>query len=368
MILIDFSSIIHRMIYTSCSNAKPKKENGKYITSEFIGLTKRFILYELFNIKQEHGNQFGELVICLDESSNGYWRKQFYPAYKASRKIVREESEIDFSEVFFEINQLIQQLVENLPWKVVCVDTAEADDIILILAKEFSKNEKILIHSPDKDMIQAQRNENVYQYSSLTKKWIVPETKNSTMDEWIQEHICLGDGCDEVPKIVDHCEFSDNFLKYLESVFKSKDEIPKTPLEFKKVQNLNKKELLQNFKIYKTNRKGENIGILDIYKDIRFGRTNLKKEIKKFGSLDKWLDSNPLYREHYNRNFKLVMEEGIPQNIRNLCFENYNKAPTNYNKKEFENYLITNDLKSILLILPNIFKSTAPLTADDFGW
>lgn len=355
------------MIYTSCANAKPQKLDGKYITAEFIGLTKRFILQELFNINQEHTGTFGEMVICLDESSNGYWRKDFYSGYKEQRKRIREESEINFGEVFAEINLLVDQIATNLPWKVVCVDTAEADDIMLVLSKEFSKTEKILIHSPDKDMLQAQRDPNVFQYSSLTKKWMKPETKNSSMDEWITEHVCLGDTSDNVPKVVDFCEFSSSFLEYLKGL--NLDDI-ETPMDFKKSELVNdhKKNILENFTIFKTNRKGESTGVLDIYKDTRFGPTNLKKEIKKHGTVDAWLDSHPLYRKHYERNFTLVMSEGIPENIRGLCISNYKSAPVDYNQKEFETHLSDNDLKTVLLTLPGVFPRTSELTAGDFDW
>ena len=369
MILIDFSSIIHRMVYTSCSNAKPKKKDGKFITSEFIGLTKRFILHELFNIQQQHRNKFGNLVICLDESSNGYWRKYVYPNYKSNRKSGREKSEINFSEVFKEIDILIQQILLNLPWKVVQVQTAEADDIMLVLAKEYSKYEKILIHSPDKDMIQAQRGtDNVYQYSSLTKKWIKAETKSASMEEWTNEHVCLGDASDGVPKIVDHCEFSDAFLNYLKDVLPEEFEVPKTPMAFKIAELPRKHAIIQNFNVFKCNRKGESTGVLDVYKDTRFGKTNLKKEIKKYGSLDLWLDSHPLYRPHYERNFTLVMEEGIPSDIWNKSIVNYKAAETNYNEHEFAQYLIENDLKSIQMGIGGIFGNTQPLTAENSGW
>lgn len=367
MILIDFSSIIHRMIHTSVANAKPNKKDGKYITSEFIGLTKYYILQDLFSVKQEHGSKFGDIVICLDKSSDGYWRKDVYPGYKAGRKKGRDESEVDFSAVFQEIEGLINQIKTNLPWKVIEVPKAEADDIMLVLAKEYNKYEKVLIHSPDKDMIQAQRgNENVFQYSALTKKWIVPENKHDHMDHWIMEHVVLGDAGDEVPKVVDHTEFSNSFLSYLnEAGYNIKD-----PVEFKEA-NISKEEktkLIVDFDVYKLNRKKESTGVKDIYKDIKFGPVTLQKEIEKFGSLDKWLDSHPLYRPHYERNFTLVMEEGIPPNIWNEIIVRFKEAPCSYNDKSFEQYLIENDLKSILMELPNHFKIQRELTADDFGW
>lgn len=367
MILIDFSSIVHRMIHTSIANIKPSKKDGRFITSEFVGLTKYYILQDLFSIKQEHGPKFGEMVICLDKSSDGYWRKDFYPGYKASRKKGREESEIDYGEVFQEIDGLIKQIKENLPWKVIEVPKAEADDIMLVLAREFNKYEKILIHSPDKDMIQAQRdNENVFQYSALTKKWIVAENKHDHIDHWIMEHVCLGDSSDDVPKVVDHTEFSKPFLDYLnECGYNIKD-----PMEFKEasISKEEKTKLLVDFDVYKLNRKKESTGVKDIYRDMKFGPAALQKEVQRYGSLDKWLDSHPLYRQHYDRNFTLVMEEGIPSNIWNEIIVRFKEVPTTYNDKAFEQYLIENGLKSILMELPNHFKIQRDLTAEDFGW
>lgn len=367
MILVDFSSIIHRMIHTSVNQAKPSKVDGKFVTSEFIGLTKYYIFQELFSIKQEHGPNFGDVVICLDKSSNGYWRKDVYPDYKAQRKKGREESEINFTEVFQEIDALTEQLKVNLPWKVIEVPKAEADDTMLVLAKEFNRSEKILIHSPDKDMIQAQRdNDTVYQYSALTKKWLVPENKHDHMEHWIQEHVCLGDASDNVPKVVDHTEFSTAFIDYI----KSQGYTIKDPVEFKAaaISNDEKARLITEFDVYKTNRKGESTGEKDIYKDIRFGPTTLEKAIAKHGSLDAWLDSHPLYRPNYERNFTLVMEEGIPSDIWNQIVLAYKTADMTYNDKAFEEYLTENMLQSIIMELPNHFKINRDLTADDFGW
>lgn len=367
MILVDFSSIIHRMIHTSVANVNPTKVDGKYITNEFIGLTKYYILQELFNINQEHSNNFGDIVICLDNSAGGYWRKDVYPDYKASRKKGRDESEIDFKEVFQHIDGLVEQIKINLPWKVIGVPKAEADDIMLVLAREYNNYEKILIHSPDKDMIQAQRdNETVFQYSALTKKWIVPEDKHDNMDHWVMEHVCLGDASDEVPKVVDHTEFSDVFIKYLKD---NGYDLP-TPMDFKAsaIDTDTKIKLIEEFDVYKTNRKGESTSIKNIYKDIRFGPTTLAKAVAKYGSLNAWLDSHPLYRPHYERNYTLVMEEGIPENIWSKIVVQYKEADSTYNRLAFEKYLKENNLNSILMELPSIFKISGELTAENFGW
>ena len=367
MILVDFSSIIHRMIHSGIAGAKPKKVDGKYVTSDFIGLTKYYILQDLFSITQEHGPKFGDIVICLDKSTGGYWRKDVYSGYKSSRKKGRDASEIDYGQVFSEVDELIDQIRTNLPWKVVEVPRAEADDIMLVLAKEFHKREAVLIHSPDKDMIQAQRdNDSVFQYSSLTKKWVLPENKHDHMDHWITEHVCLGDASDDVPRVVDHTEFSDAFFAYLSN---NGFDI-RTPMEFRESSaSLDvKKKLLQQFDVYKLNRAGESTGVKDVYRDIKFGPSTLQKKIKEHGSLDNWLDSHPLYRKHYERNYKLVMEEGIPDHIRTEIVIRYEQAETVYNRSSFEEYLHRNNLKTIIMDLPSIFKVKTEICAADFGW
>ena len=213
----------------------------------------------MLNIHREFSNEFSDVVICLDKSAGRYWRKDVYEGYKESRKSSREESVIDYGEVFSELNTLLDQIRNNLPWKVIEVNHAEADDIMLILAKEYNEHEKILIYSPDKDMLQAQRNtENVFQYSSLTRKWLVPENKHDNMDHWVMNHVCLGDGADEVPKVVDHTEFSDAFIEYL----KENNIKHLTPFDFKNsdLDIDTKKSLLENFNVYRTKRNGDETG------------------------------------------------------------------------------------------------------------
>lgn len=46
-------------------------------------------------------------------------------------------------------------------------------------------------------------------------KWITPDTKDGTMQDWLFEHIVLGDISDNVPKITEESEFSDEFSEYM---------------------------------------------------------------------------------------------------------------------------------------------------------
>lgn len=392
------------MVSAASSDVTPI--DGKKPTEEFIFFAMYLILTEIYNIQREHSKKFGEIILCLDNSKNGYWRKDVYQNYKSKRKKGREESELDWKEVYSYVTALQTAIIEYLPWKVVQYERAEADDIILVLARTNNAFEKILIYSPDKDMIQAQRGtENVFQYSALTKKWLVPENKHDNMEHWLSEHVCLGDVADEVPKVVDHTEFSDSFLQYLKEHNVQIDKVH----HFKEWDDRDKKIfLIQNFNVHKTNKKGE-ILEKDIYKDIRFGPSSLseifdgtwelkqrkevlnqkKEELKaqglKFTEVNKeikslvikdetpekrfedWLNSHPLYRQNYERNFTLVMEEGIPSDVWNGIILAHKNAKSEYFPKEYDEFLDRHNLSK--LKTQSVFKITnRPLTADDFGW
>ena len=58
-----------------------------------------------------------------------------------------------------------------MPYPVLQVESAEADDIIATMVERYS-SEKIMIVSGDKDFSQLQRYKNVSQYSPITKKYI----------------------------------------------------------------------------------------------------------------------------------------------------------------------------------------------------
>lgn len=350
MILVDFSALMHQCIFSTVKLLDPKVVNNYYVTSEFIGPVKYTILDRLFEVQEKNKSVYGNMVICIDKTQSGSWRKAFYKGYKASRKTDREASLINYSEVFQDMNNLIQHLDSDTPWKVVSVDTAEADDVILCLSKAYAQTEKILIISSDKDMIQAQKFGDVKQYSLLTSDYIVPETKNvATVDEWIVEHIVLGDAADEIPKIVDNTEFTQEFKKHLQNLGLSY-----TEADFEDLPDARKAEIISSFDEWKYNRKNEKTE-KNVYKTVRFGPVALKKKIEEYGNLDNWLMSNALYFRHYERNKKLIAFDGIPKSIYDECLINYKNSSKKLNALNFKNYLLSNNLTRLIPILPSNF-------------
>ena len=369
MILLDFSAVMHQCIFSAISTIKPKEIDGQYKTEDYIQYAKYRILEEILNVQNEFVS-YGDIVICLDDHSKKNWRKEIYSNYKNSRKSSREKSPIKYSEVFSEIDSVLEILKKYTPFKIVKSDGAEGDDVILCLAKKFAKSERILIISSDKDMLQAKKYGDVTQYSLFTRKYITEETKHEdSLDEWLLDHVILGDACDEVPKVVDFTIFSDEFKKFLNSENKTINTY-QFNYEFsdEKRSNLIDEFYHSEFGLpIKNDSHAKNASetvLPSVFKKERFGKTTLRKEIKKYGSLDNWLDSNKEFRLNYERNKKLVLADYIPEKIFNSVVENFKNQTPKYNNKEFRNYIYENKFDNLLENLPSNFK--AELSLEDF--
>jgi 5'-3' exonuclease len=145
------------------------------------------------------------MIICADDKN--YWRRTTFPYYKASRKKNREESELDWNAIFVSLNRVREEIKEFFPYKVIQIETAEADDIIGTIGHLkgtiLNSGERILILSSDKDYIQLHKYANIEQYDPIRKRWI----KHSDPEQYLIEHIIKGDAGDGVPNVLspDNC-------------------------------------------------------------------------------------------------------------------------------------------------------------------
>ena len=182
MILVDFNQVC-------ISNLMAQIGNHTELAVE-ENLVRHMILNSLRLYKQKFGRIYGDIVIASDDRN--YWRKSLFPYYKASRKKMREESDLDWSSLFEILNKIRQEIKDNLPFIVVHVESAEADDIIATIVKETT--EDVLILSADKDFIQL-HNSKVIQFDPIRKKNIKVERP----DLYLKELVIRGDSGDGVP-------------------------------------------------------------------------------------------------------------------------------------------------------------------------
>ena len=161
------------------------------------GMVRHMILNSLRNYRQMFSEEYGEFIICYD--SKHYWRRDVFPEYKAGRKKSRETSSHDWDDIFNFLNAFKQEMIDYMPYKVLEVYGAEADDIIAPLCHEFEYDHgKTLILSGDKDFIQLQKYKNVTQYSPITKKFIGGDDPQ----RFLAEHILRGDSSDGIPNVL----------------------------------------------------------------------------------------------------------------------------------------------------------------------
>jgi hypothetical protein len=148
---------------------------------------------------------YGEVVIACDDKK--YWRREYFPQYKANRKKTREQSELDWHAIFNCLNNMRDELKAYFPYRVIQVEGAEADDVIATLCMThgslLATKEKIIILSGDKDFVQLQVYSNVEQYDPVRKKYI----KTTNPHQYLREHILKGDRGDGIPNILspDNC-------------------------------------------------------------------------------------------------------------------------------------------------------------------
>jgi len=187
MILVDLNQVLLAGLMAQIANQKGK-------------LDEELIRHMILNIIRTHvknfKNEYGEVILCCDNRK--YWRKEFFPFYKAGRKKTREKSDLDWHLIFDMLSKFKLELKENFPYKVIDVEGAEADDIIGTLVPRHAKHEKILILSSDGDFLQLQTyGSNVKQYNPSQKKYV--KSENPKLE--LKEKIIRGDKGDGIPNM-----------------------------------------------------------------------------------------------------------------------------------------------------------------------
>ena len=252
------------------------------------GLVRHLVLNIIRGHVKQFRQEYGEVVLCCDNKK--YWRKEFFPFYKAGRKKAREKSDLDWHLIFDILGNLKQELKDNFPYKVIDVDGAEADDIIGTLTPIYAGGDnKILILSSDGDFLQLQMYKNVKQYNPAQKKYIKSENPSAEL----KEKIIKGDKGDGIPNVLSP---ADCFVR----------DLRQTPI------NKNRLEKLLN----------ENYG--------------------------DWEDENA--RIGFSRNQTLIDLRQIPSDIKNSIIDTYNNtkpAP----RSKLINYFMDKKLKNLMEVI-----------------
>jgi hypothetical protein len=279
MIIFDFNQV-------AISNLMEQIGSSKTPVDE--SLVRHMILNTIRTYVKKFKDSHGpEIVIACDNKK--YWRREIFPHYKAGRKKAREASGHDWSTIFDCLNKIRDELKVNSPYKVLDVDSAEADDIIAVLSLKYSATQKIMILSSDKDFAQLQKYPNVEQFSPILKKAI----KEPLPSAQLKQLIIRGDKGDGIPNIL------------------TKDDVFVTGGRQKPITEV---------KI---------IGWMN-------------QEPKEFCNED--------MLRNYARNEMLIDLTKIPESLKEAILHTYDEVKGR-TKQEFMNYMIANRLKNLLEVI-----------------
>jgi 5'-3' exonuclease len=198
MILIDMNQVLISTLLSQLSYDKNLEVNEDLI--------RHMVLNTLLQYKKKFSHEYGEMILCADDKN--YWRKKIFPFYKSTRKKRREDSPHDWDVIFTCLNKIRDEIKEYFPYRLIQVQSAEADDVIATLCKYSQKNytskdlletpKPVLIVSSDKDFLQLQKFSNVKQYSPNAKKLIFCDDP----EQYLYEHIVSGDSGDGIPNVL----------------------------------------------------------------------------------------------------------------------------------------------------------------------
>ena len=284
MILIDFTQIAIGSLMVAINRGGQEVDDT---------LVRHLVLNNLRYYRSRFTEEYGELVICCD--SKHYWRRDYFPNYKANRKKDRASSGYDWDFIFTTLNGVRDEIKEHFPYKVLEVYGAEADDIIATLVKQVHDDPDTIIISSDKDFIQL-HGFHVKQYSPVSKKLV----NGTPPQEYLREHIIKGDRSDGVPNVLSP---DDTFTES-----KRQKPIRKTML-ITLTEAMDKWEPKDLFQLAKCNR-------------------------------DTWV-------RNWQRNETLIDLGKIPSDIRDKILREFKNAPTGDRSKLF-NYFVEKKLNNLI--------------------
>lgn len=183
MILVDYSNLAIAAVMRATYDTKVT------LTRDVV---KHVILNSIRARNVQFRREFGQMVICCDDSNNKSWREKIFPHYKAQRKLRRKADDIDWDMIYEAKDAVQEALIDHFPYPVVGVASAEADDIIGWFT--LNTTEPCVIIANDKDFHQC-HSQLVCQWKN-SKKLLV---RYENPKKQLLELIIRGDADDGIP-------------------------------------------------------------------------------------------------------------------------------------------------------------------------
>jgi hypothetical protein len=180
VIIFDFNNLAVRTFFV--------KDVGATSSNVAYNLW-RYMLFDAIYKSLFRIEKATELVLAIDDRLS--WRKLYFKRYKESRKPKRDKSDVNWPDFFRAMENFVSDIKEYIPFKVLEVQNAEADDIIGVICNEGKDNYTVV--STDEDFLQLCK-KNVRIYNPMKKEEMVCEDT----EEFIVRKSLTGQSKDDI--------------------------------------------------------------------------------------------------------------------------------------------------------------------------
>lgn len=189
-LLFDFNNLVIRSYF-----------GVKEITEDPNDIQWGLWMYNVFNSIYQTLWKFKnveEVVLAVDDSNS--WRKSFYSRYKESRKKKKKESKVDWQTLYSMMHKLASEFRHYMPFKVIKVKSAEADDVIGVLTRVMEN--PCVIVARDEDYFQCfAKKKNLRVYDPISQTLYSPDDFEDIKDFLLKLVFC-GQRKDDIPNIL----------------------------------------------------------------------------------------------------------------------------------------------------------------------
>lgn len=147
-VLFDANNLAMRNLFAPNVITLDPKDKTKVINVDYE-LWKYCMINSIYRAIYKISN-VREVILAVDDKAS--WRKLYWTRYKSHRKLNREKIDLNWDEFYKEYELFMEEVRTHLPFKVIKVKQAEADDIIGVLC--LHKDNEFHIISTDKDFLQ----------------------------------------------------------------------------------------------------------------------------------------------------------------------------------------------------------------------
>lgn len=131
VIVIDWSIFLNMATHSAVK--MPHRPKPTYVAMSMI----------LGNLRKIGVEPCDEVIIACDHLSS--WRKQYIPQAKADRQEIRDKSGIDWSAIYEQFNELLEQIIQSTNWQIVKIPHVECDDIMAVACRYYPDKEVVLL-------------------------------------------------------------------------------------------------------------------------------------------------------------------------------------------------------------------------------